>query len=68
MNSLDLQSRRISVELPVQGHEYHFERRHSGSASYDESEDDLCPARGMLIALGLSALMWIIVLATVTFF
>lgn len=68
MNSLNVQARQASLNLPPVNTECDLDRRQRAVEDREESHDDLHSARGIVIAVGLSALMWIIVLATVTFF
>jgi hypothetical protein len=64
MNHLNPSSPQISLELPAAGLEYDVDRR----TRDHEERDELRTARGILIAVGLSACMWLIVLAAVVFF
>lgn len=68
MNPLNLRSRQISLELHGVELQCETQRQEGARSDHEESNDDLRASRGILIALGLSALMWLIVLATVTFF
>lgn len=72
MSHLNLQSPQISLELPAAELARDPDRRRSvapaGADEPDEHGDELSAARGMLIALGLSACMWIIVLTAIAFF
>lgn len=64
MNHLNLQSPQISLELPATGLECDVQPR---TLDHDE-HGELSAARGILIGLGLSACMWLILLAAVVFF
>jgi hypothetical protein len=67
MNHLNMRSPRISLELPAA--QCDMGRRETATdAAVRETEDELRAARGILIALGLSACMWLIVLTAVVFF
>jgi len=66
MNSLNLQSPQASLDLPPMQPECDLDRGRGSAAN--APEDDLDAARGIVIAVALSAVMWLIVLATVTFF
>lgn len=68
MNPLNLQSRQISLELPGTALECDVDRRQGTAHDDYEHDNALSAARGILIALGLSACMWLIVLAAVAFF
>jgi len=65
MNHLNLQSPQISLKLPAAGLECDVQPR---TLDHDEHGGELSAARGILIALGLSACMWLILLAAVVFF
>lgn len=68
MNHLNLHSRQISLELPGAGLERDVQRRRPAPPDAHDQDDGLSAARGIMLALGLSACMWIIVLAAIVFF
>ena len=67
MPTLNLQSRQISLDLPGPGPELDAARRRVAAHPQDESADALRAARGILTAVGISACLWLVVLAAVTF-
>ncbi|WP_129782210.1 hypothetical protein [Peristeroidobacter soli] len=67
MSHLNLRSHQISLELPGERLECDVDQRRARPPG-PQQEDGLSAARGILIALGLSACLWAIVFALVALF
>ncbi|HEY6642735.1 hypothetical protein [Povalibacter sp.] len=68
MTPLNLQACHICLDQPVVAPECDTNRWKTAVCDIDSSEEQMLAARGICIALGLSAAMWLIVFATVAYF